>query len=92
MEPGVRNHLLSPAHKSFVSTEIQRELRIGAIRRWGKIGSVKPPRRVLPGGVERSKPRELNDGPFLNLCCKDSPSDFEELQILPTLVDKGEYV
>jgi hypothetical protein len=28
-----RNHVLSPAHKSFVSTEIRRELRIGAVRR-----------------------------------------------------------
>ena len=46
----------------------------------------------LPGGVEPSKPRKLNDGRFLNLCCKDSPSDFEELQMLPALVDKGECV
>ena len=67
MEPQVRNHVLSSAHKSFVSTEIQRELRIGAIRRWGKVGSVKPPHLVLPVGVEPSKPRKLNDGRFLNL-------------------------
>jgi hypothetical protein len=32
-----RNHVLSHAHESFVSTEIQRELKIGAIRRWGKV-------------------------------------------------------
>jgi len=38
-----RNHLLSPTHKSFVSSEIQRELRIGAVRRWGTVGEVKPP-------------------------------------------------
>jgi hypothetical protein len=38
-----RNHLLSPAHESFVSSEIQRELQIGAVRRWGTVGEVKPP-------------------------------------------------
>jgi ribonuclease HI len=56
-----RNHLLSPAHKSFVSSEIQRELRIGAVRRWGTVGEVKPPHLVLPVGVEPSKPRKLNE-------------------------------
>jgi hypothetical protein len=86
-----RNHVLSPAHESFVSTEIQRELRIGAVRRWGDVGSVKPPRLVLPVGVEPSKPRKLNDGRFLNLWCKDSPFEFEGLHMLPALVDKGEY-
>ena len=43
-----RNHVLSPAHESFVSAEIQRELRIGAVRIWGKVGDVKPPHLVLP--------------------------------------------
>jgi hypothetical protein len=42
-------------------------------------------------GVEPSKPRKLNDGRFLNLWCNDSPFDFEELHMLPALVDKGEY-
>jgi len=86
-----RNHLLSPAHTSFVSSEIQRELRIGAIRRWGTVGDATPPRLVLPVGVEPSKPRKLNDGRFLNLWCKDSPFQFEGLHMLPALVDKGEY-
>jgi hypothetical protein len=86
-----RNHVLSPAHESFVSAEIQRELRIGAVRRWGDVGSVKPPRLVLPVGVEPSKPRKLNDGRFLNLWCGDSPFEFEGLHMLPALVDKGEY-
>ena len=84
-----RNHALSPAHESFVSTEIQRELRIGAIRRWGNVGSVKPPHLVLPVGVEPSKPRKLNDGRFLNLWCTDSPFEFEGLHMLSALVDKG---
>ena len=61
MEPPVRSHVLSPAHESFVSTEIQRELRIGAIRRWGTVGEATPPRLVLPVGVEPSKPRKLNE-------------------------------
>ena len=81
--------ILSPAHKSFVSTEIQRELRIGAVRRWGDVGNVKPPHLVLPMGVEPSKPRKLNDGRFLNLWCRDSPFEFEGLHMLPALVDKG---
>jgi hypothetical protein len=91
VKPPVRNHVLSPAHESFVSTEIYRELRVGAIRRWGKVGSVKPPRLVYACKVEPSKPRKLSDGRFLNLWCKDSPFDFEELHMLPALVDTGGY-
>jgi hypothetical protein len=45
-----RNHVLSPAHRSFVSSEIQRELKIGAVRRWGAVGKVEPPHLVLPVG------------------------------------------
>jgi hypothetical protein len=86
-----RNHVLSPAHRSFLSSEIQRELRIGAVRRWGAVGKVEPPHLVLSVGLEPSKPRKLNDGRFLNMWCKDNPFEFEGLHMLPALVDKGEY-
>ena len=75
MEPPVRNHVLLPAHESFVSTEIQRELRIGAIRRWGEVGSVNHPALFLPVGVEPSEPRKLNDDRFINLWCMDCRFD-----------------
>ena len=85
------NHALQPDLHAFVSAEVARELRIGAISVWGPVGGVTPPRLVLPVGVEPTKPRKLNDGRFLNLWCKDMPFAFEGLHMIPAVFDKGEY-
>ena len=85
------NHALQPDLHAFVSAEVARELRIGAISVWGPVGEVTPPRLVLPVGVEPTKPRKLNDGRFLNLWCKDMPFAFEGLHMIPAVFDKGEY-
>jgi len=86
-----RNHALPSELSEFVTKEVARELRVGAITRWGKVGEVEPPHLVLPIGVEPTKPRKLNDGRFINLWCKDLPFEFEGLHMIPAVFDKGEY-
>jgi len=85
------NHRLDDDMRAFVTKEIARELRVGAISAWGDVGVATPPHLVLPVGVEPTKPRKLNDGRFLNLWCKDMPFEFEGLHLIPALVDKGEF-
>ena len=85
-----RNHALTPELEAFVDKKVAEELRAGAARVWGKVGSVEPPHLVLPIGVEPSKPRKLHDARFLNLWCEDVPFKFEGLHLVPDLADAGD--
>ena len=65
---------------------LEERLLTGAVRVWGKVGEVAPPRLVLPLSVEPSKPRLCIDARFLNLWMRDSPFSLDKLRDVPRYV------
>ena len=78
--------------KNFISSTILQRIKSGAIKVWGKVGSLKPPYLVLPLTVEPSKPRLCLDARFLNLWMKDSPFVLDKRADLRTYVYPGSHM
>lgn len=87
------NHSSCHKFSDFVSSEILKRVKCGAVRLWGKVCTESaPPQLVLPLTVEPTKPRLCLDARFLNLWMKDMPFSLDRLADVPRYVYKGSYM
>ena len=86
------NHRSCKKFSDFVSKEILKRVKTGALRVWGRVGFVDPPYLVLPLTVEPTKPRLCLDARFLNLWMRDQPFTLDGLVDVPRYVYKGSYM
>lgn len=86
------NHSSCHKFSEFVSNEILKRVKYGAVRLWGKVGTDVAPRLVLPLTVEPTKPRLCLDARFLNLWMKDMPFTLDKLADVPRYVYRGSYM
>ena len=75
-----------PDFEEFISSTILDRVKNGSLLVWGRVGSVQPPRLVLPITVEPTKPRMCHDERFLNLWIKDLPLSLDYISGLPRCV------
>ena len=86
------NHRSCKKFSDFVSKEILKRVKTGALRVWGRVGFVDPPYLVLPLTVEPTKPRLCLDARFLNLWMRDQLFNLDGLVDVPRYVYKGSYM
>lgn len=91
-EPPVRYFNNSPSCRqfaSFVASQLENNIRNGAISLVGRVGECEMPKLIMPLTVEPTKPRLCHDERFLNCWIRDSPFRMENLRDLHRLVAPG---
>ncbi len=76
----------------FIQKTLTERLRNGSISIWGQVGTVCPPKVVMPLIVEPTKPRLCLDARYVNLWTRDCPFTLETLRDVPSIVEDSGFM
>ena len=84
------NHASCAPFSAFISSKLAEMVASGALEVLGPVGTVAPPHLCLPLGIEPAKPRLIHDAQFLNLWCHPETFHYDNLHMLPSILEPGD--